>query len=478
MRYFTHPFQGSIAVLIVAAGMAAAQSPGPKTPATSPSATTMTDPAQSPPLPMPTMPGPAPSPAAPATSPASDAQTVGPSPDANGMSSLPWNYSMVDYKNHMWFEAGYLLEWFKHSPVPVPLVTAGSVSDVQPGALGQPHTLAVLGNSSVGSGALSGMQFTAGAWLNRDDTFGVELNYFLLPKVVTRQNVSSTGQPGSASLAVPFFDVSGTGTTTGRPGETVFVAAGPRLASNGSVVPGTVGSFAEIVKTDLQGGGFDFIHNLSQNGGLRVDLTAGFRWLRLVNELDFTAQTAGVNPQLVGQFFDSVDKFQAVNSFYGGRMGGRIEYRSGAWTFDSTTNVGLGGMVEQVQVTGLSDSASTGPIRGGIFAQPSSVGNPGNIGRHIKDHFAATVDETLTVGYQPCSWLRLFGGYNLLYISSVAQPGDQIDHNINSTLTGIAATSRGQGNGPAVTGPPTPAFMFHDSSFWAQGFTLGFEIRY
>jgi Putative beta barrel porin-7 (BBP7) len=481
MRYFTHPFQGSIAVLIVAAGMAASQSPGPKSAVEPVPGATAPDPAKSAPAmqPVPVTPASTEPPVLPATNAPGVAPATAPSPNGNGISSLPWNYAAVDYDYHMWFDAGYLLEWFKHSSMPVPLVSAGAATDALPGALGQPHTSVVLGGSSVGSGSFSGMQFTTGVWLNATETVGLDLTYFLLPNRISRQTVSSSGQPGSATLAVPFFDVSGSSTTTGRPGESVFAVAGPRVATDGSIVAGTAGSFSEVVKINLQGSDFNVLKNIYQDAGLRVDLMGGFRWVHLVNELDLVAQTVGVNPQLAGQFFNSVDRFQAVNSFYGGQLAGRVEYRSGAWTFDAVTKVALGSMGEQVQVTGLSSTDSASHLlQGGAFAQPSSLGNPGNIGRHVTNHFAAILDEGLRVGYQPTPWLRLFAGYNFMYISSIVQPGDQIDHNLNSTLTGLAMSSRAAGNGPPVAGPPAPSFIFHESSFWAQGVTLGFEIRY
>ena len=130
----------------------------------------------------------------------------------------------------------------------------------------------------------------------------------------------------------------------------------------------------------------------------------------------------------------------------------------------------------RVDVEGLTNSSLVNTsnffiphvVVGGIFAQPSSVGQPGNIGRHVQDHFAAVFDQTATVSYHPTSWLRLFAGYNYLYLSTAAQAGDQINRNVNFTLTGLAANLRTQGFGPGIIGPPAPAFTFHDSSFWCK----------
>ncbi|HEV3262427.1 MAG TPA: hypothetical protein VG013_36585, partial [Gemmataceae bacterium] len=46
-------------------------------------------------------------------------------------------------------DSEYLLWWFKHSPVPVPLVTSAAPADANPGALGQPGTQLLLGGTDV-----------------------------------------------------------------------------------------------------------------------------------------------------------------------------------------------------------------------------------------------------------------------------------------------------------------------------------------
>jgi hypothetical protein len=85
----------------------------------------------------------------------------------------------------------------------------------------------------------------------------------------------------------------------------------------------------------------------------------------------------------------------------------------------------------------------------------------------------------VTVGYQLTDAMRLYAGYNLLFWSGVARPGQQIDtiedvrqmpvliqKSINQT-----STSR-----PVV--PPRPAVRFQETGFWAQGLNCGFELRY
>src|SRR5205814_810605 len=57
-----------------------------------------------------------------------------------------------------WVDAEYLLWWTKGAPLSTPLVTTGSLTDIPPGALGQPGTRVLFGDHSIGFGALSGLR--------------------------------------------------------------------------------------------------------------------------------------------------------------------------------------------------------------------------------------------------------------------------------------------------------------------------------
>jgi hypothetical protein len=90
-----------------------------------------------------------------------------------------------------------------------------------------------------------------------------------------------------------------------------------------------------------------------------------------------------------------------------------------------------------------------------------------------RDQFAIVPELGLKVGYQLTHQLRFYAGYDLLYISKVLRPGDQIDRGINVSQT-VQSTIAGNA---AATGT-RPAFAFADSDFWAQGINLGLEFRY
>jgi hypothetical protein len=73
----------------------------------------------------------------------------------------------------------------------------------------------------------------------------------------------------------------------------------------------------------------------------------------------------------------------------------------------------------------------------------------------------------VSVGYNITDWMRIYCGYNLLYIGNVMRPGDQIDRVVNPTQI----TRR-------PVGAPRPTIPFDTSSFLAHGFNAGLEFKY
>ena len=81
---------------------------------------------------------------------------------------------------------------------------------------------------------------------------------------------------------------------------------------------------------------------------------------------------------------------------------------------------------------------------GGVFAQPT------NMGAHDADHFAFVPEGDFAVGYAFASWGRVMIGYDVIYISDVARPGDQIDPGVNVYRSGVV-----QGASPPIAAPAT-----------------------
>ena len=387
-----------------------------------------------------------------------------------------------------WATSESLLWWFKNSPVPVPLVTSGAPpaslsSTTFPGTLGVPNTQVAIGGAGVDTGSHWGGRFTTGYWLDDGETVGVEASYLFLAGGKGGQTVATSGLPGSANLAVPYFDV--TGAAAGQhdvPGEAVFVLPGPLQGFSGQVIPGFAGVMTLATASRLQGAGLNGTWQIQNNGRLCLGALAGFTWLQLREDLTFGVQSVGLPggfPFLAGNFFNTRDQFSTVNNFYGGRdrTAGRVSVQSLFPARNSghfrrhrareTADVFGATQTSNGNISYHTQGTAGQVLPGGIFAQQT------NGGSHGTNRFAVATDVTLTGGYRLARWATLSVGYSFLLIADVARPGDQIDRQINSTLTGLAAAAR-----MPTTGPALPSFPFQNSSFSAQGITFGLELQF
>lgn len=382
-----------------------------------------------------------------------------------------------------WFDAEYLLWWFKDSPVQVPLLTTGPFNGTSTAVLNQPGTQVILGGAPVDTPAHSGMRFTAGWWVDNNAPMGLEASYLRLFTRGQQQTAQTTGLPGSPNLAVPYFDNNGAGRAAGTPGETIFVLPGP-LTINGQVVPGFQGGFTLDVSNSLQGAEFNGLIRGYRSDSFRLDGQIGFRWLEFQEDLSFSGQTQGVPGGIfAGQFYNFTDRFEALNEFYGGQFGLRAEYVAGIVFVQCGAKIAIGDMQQRANRDGATQTSSGNlffhtvgtsniTIPGGVFTQPSNIGNA------THGAFSSVGELTVKAGCQLGPYTRIFAGYSLLGISNVLRPGDQMDHVINSTRTGLAIASRDTNGGPAASGPAAPTLFFDEASFWAQGLSCGLELQF
>lgn len=73
----------------------------------------------------------------------------------------------------------------------------------------------------------------------------------------------------------------------------------------------------------------------------------------------------------------------------------------------------------------------------------------------------------VNLGYNITDHVRVFVGYDFLYLSNVIRAGDQVNLNVNpNRFLGISG------------GPANSPFAFHTSDYWAQGLNFGLEFRW
>jgi len=340
-----------------------------------------------------------------------------------------------------------LFAWFKSSPTPVPIITDSYVD--------APGVNVLLGGGSVDTNPNAGFKLT-GAY-RIDNRLGVELAGFYIPTRSTSSSVSSTGQPGSIDLYLPFFDV-----TSNRENVTEI-----------SHWPEYRGSAQATLSTNLGGGELNMTWTMPPGDSIKVDLIGGLRFLQLRESYTITTSSP-YNPPNPVDIWNTTDAFNTRNRFYGVQVGANAAYDQGPWVGSVNARVALGAMQQRVSINGYLETndynnyGATQIFPGGYFALPT------NSGEHTRDTFAVVPEIAFNLGYRLTRDATVYIGYSFLYASNVARPGDQINRNINPTQT------VSYGNDPPVNpvGPAQPTFSFNTSDFWAQSVSVGLTYRF
>lgn len=340
-----------------------------------------------------------------------------------------------------------LAGWFRKSPTPVPIIADSYLDD--------PAANVMLGGGAMDTNPNAGFRLT-GAY-RVDSRLSVEAVGFYMPSRSTSNSVSSTGEPGSIDLYLPYFNVN-----TGREDITEI-----------SFWPTYRGSARVTLRNNLGGGELNAAWTMPSHDGWRTDLLAGVRFLQLRES--YTIDTSSpYNPPNPADIWNTTDSFDARNRFLGLQVGARAAYDRGPWVMGIAGKLALGSMQERVSINGhleTNDYNDYGPTQifpGGYFALPT------NSGDHTRNTFAVVPEIALNLGYRITPQLTLFATYSFLYVSNVARPGEQIDRNINPTQ------SVAWGNDPpaVLSGQASPSFNFNTTDFWAQTLSIGASYRF
>ena len=354
----------------------------------------------------------------------------------------------------LWFgSADYLLWWFKDAPSPPPMAVQPMQQVAQPQQVDHFSGQTLLGGSPIDPGVHSGGMFTLGRWLDCDSCFGVQGGFFFLGARTTMQSVASNGLPGSQTLLLPFFNpLRETEQTTGI------------------AVPNDFAGAATLASSSL-------LQGWEASGVYRPKVTGPFRrqWLVGAAHLNLTENLAlaTTSPDVTTPFntFNTLDNFRTQNTFYGAQVGLRGTLIRGRWALEGISKLAMGNMHQRVDTNGVlltSQFDGLQQFSGGYFTQPT------NIGVQSRDRFAVIPQTNINLAFNLTCNLRARIGYTLLYVSSVARPGNSVDGVINPTqapgITGVPNQT--------LTGPARPAPLLHGSDFWAQGLNMGLELAY
>jgi hypothetical protein len=338
-----------------------------------------------------------------------------------------------------------LIWWYKSSPTPTPIITDG--------VYGRPNTSVLLGGGDMDTNPNPGVRASLGYALDR--RWGLEGDFFYMGDRSTSQSVSSADR--TANLLLPYFDVN-----LNRESVTEI-----------SLKPLYSGTATVELENRLMGAEANATYALESARPWDVRLIGGFRWMQLKETYTITTSSPFLPPG-PSDIWETTDKFETTNNFYGAQFGARARYDADQWFASGTLKVGLGAMVQDVDINGwlvTNDFTQFGPTQtfpGGYFALPS------NIGGYSRTEFAVVPELRLDVGYRFTPSASVYVGYSLLYASNVARPGNQVNRNINTTQS----SSWTEEVVLEPHGPAQPSFSFNSSSFWAQGINIGLSVRF
>ncbi len=396
-------------------------------------------------------------------------------------------------ENNCWsVQAEFLYWWISKNNTNVPLVTSAALTDPLPGALGQPGTKIQLSSCNINPRNNAGFRFLVGALLDECKAIDLEMSYFLLPTHHSQRSSATSGQPGSANLAVPVFDITGVWGLNGLPGETIAVLPGPLFGD-----PGFEGAFKLCGATKFQGAELNATFPVYAGDCAFLVASGGFGWMQFLESLSLVGQTyTTFNASIPSGFFNFTDQFKTKNNFYGFLFGIRGEYIHTTCRLETVITGGIGLMRNQHCINGESQTItgnlffltlnSPGQVlSGGIFTQPS------NIGSCRRNKFGGMLETIIRGGYSVHKHIELTLGYNFILLSQVARAADQIDRKINSTRTSLADDSRatvGIGPGPIpfgmsaaaplAFGDERPLPFFRTKKFWVQGLIVGLNVHF
>jgi hypothetical protein len=366
------------------------------------------------------------------------------------------------YGGRNWVGAELLMWWNRSTQVPA-LVTTSSPQ--YNGIVGQGDTRVLLGGS-FGDTYHVGGRISAGHWFDDCELRGVDVRLFwVAPSTAT----FSASDPPYTLLARPFVNTNpGTASTVGL-GQTSEVVAGPGVAT---------GNVVAQLKSTVWGADIDYRRYLLGTPQARLDLLVGYRYLDLHETLTVSESFDRIPGSNLGvgvpaQSGTVTDQFRTENQFHGGQVGlvGTVE--RGRWSLEARSSIAFGTVFQTAEINGgqvlVFPNGTVQTAQGGLLAVPGA-----NIGRYSQARFAVLPEVGLNLGYNITPRLKVFFGYNFLYLSSALRPGGVIDTNIDAARVPNLL--------PAGSAAPTaaihPTVPMTTSGYFVQGISFGVSYRW
>ncbi|MCZ2341446.1 MAG: BBP7 family outer membrane beta-barrel protein, partial [Bacteroidales bacterium] len=350
-----------------------------------------------------------------------------------------------------------LLGWIPRANMPALLTTSSAPYN---GIIGRGDTRVILAGNSLEDRYHTGGRFGFDYWFGCQQKWGFGGDFWFLGQNTGSFLADSTTYP---LLARPFVNLN-------QNQQFSELIAFPNYA---------VGTGLVTTSSEAWGGGFEFMRNVASGSCANLNFLMGFRYMRLAESLSvqetFARQPGAVSAPGVPDISRGVviDQFDTTNEFYGANFGFKGEIRRGRFFVGGRASIAIGEVFQSLDINGMqsiqSPNGAVGVFPGGLLALPGA-----NIGNFKHDRFATMPEIGIKMGVYITPHLKFSVGYNLIYLSSVIRPGDQIDPGLdvsripNFPLTPAAA--------PLVYTRPQPTFR--DTGLTTQWISLGLQYDF
>jgi len=298
----------------------------------------------------------------------------------------------------------------------------------------------------------SGGRFRAGLWFTPDHLSGIEAGFLGIDDQDVRYWVSGLDVP---VLARPIIDAQ-----TGLADVVPVSYPGLQLGQT------WIRSDVETLVAEVF-----WRHVLTYDENSRLDFLAGYRYLRLWDQLFVHDNFVSPNAESLNRtLVDRRDLFQSENQFHGGELGLIARWWNYRWALETLGRVAFGGRHTATDVDGWTlteeiENDNTKSITlsdGGVLALPS------NMGSHAQSEFAVVAEIGVRLEYAFSRQCRATLGYTFIWWSSVARVLDSVDLEIDPSQIP-------PGVNPNAT---QPEFKFRDGDFWMQGLSVGLQYDF
>lgn len=291
----------------------------------------------------------------------------------------------------------------------------------------------------------SGMQASAGYWIDKPFGTGVETRY---QGLLHNDNVAHYAGTPRTFLNRPFWNEAANSPA-------LFLLSTPSGSSVGHARVGT--SF------DSFGLEANYLHRGPAMFSESFHWIMGLRYWNLEEELfvEGTSHTSGMS-------MTTFDSFTTRNQFLGGQIGGKWSWTRRKFMIDMSWRMAVGAMLEDVSIDGNSTVVLPAGARmeapGGFLALSS------NMGDHSRVKLTWIRESQISLSYAVLENVILRVGYSLMYVSGVVRPGEQVDLGINPTVLPFSAAP--------PTAPARPGFRFNEEVFFMYGVNLGLTVQF